>query len=206
MTTNALRHFVEQAFERLGPDLEAGFPDCFDWTMLCRDTPAMVERHTEGRFEATDARSAHFVQDRASEVFRFVHVATLIVLSATDEDVTDPHGALVGLSTPPEDEAEERFAALARDTLDAVEASFEDEDVLLDERGSAIRALVERSWGFVFELLEESGLFERAEDEVDAVDLEAALPVLAALARLGAVLAAMRWAAVYPDADARSPS
>lgn len=202
MTSSALRHYVGRAIETLAPRLESAFPACFDWPRLCRDTPAVAERSSAGVFDAADATAAHEIQDRSDALFRLAHVALLAVLSAVDPSVEDPDAALAAFGIAPDDEEEQRFEVLALEVLDAVEESFEDEGVDLDERGAAVRELVVRGWDAVQEIVDDSGLLARTDGDGEEEDAEAcARSVLGAIVRLAVVLAAMRWLARYPDAD-----
>ena len=59
MTTSALQNFLEHALEVHAPAMEHSFPGCFDWARLCRDVPALVERASDGRFDALDSVRSH---------------------------------------------------------------------------------------------------------------------------------------------------
>lgn len=201
MSTPALRHFLAHAVETHGPGLDRAFPGCFDWRRLCRDTPVMLERATRGAFDTSDAARVHLIQERAEAIFRTAHVATLAVRSAMDAGDVDPDALLDGLATPPDEDEEDRFEARVVDSLDAVESSFEDDEVELDRGGLEIRNLVAVTWAPVHELLEENEALEPVPDSDHADAIRAARPVLLALIRVAAILAAIRWLARYPGHD-----
>jgi hypothetical protein len=201
MTSAALRHYVDRVLDRHAASLDASFPGGFDWRRLCRDAPGMAERATGGRFDAEDLGRAHALQSRAEALFGLAHLAALAILCATLEDEPDPEAAFEAFARPPDDEEEERFEVLAAEVLGPVEESLEDEDVALDPRGIDARDLFTRVWPAVAQLVEESGLLTEVESDLSADDVEAARPVLAALARVAAILAALRWLAEYPDLE-----
>lgn len=201
MTSAALRHYVGHVLERHAGGLDAAFPGGFDWRRLCRDAPAMVQQASEGRFDADDLGRAHALQARAEALFGLAYLAALAMLSATLEDEPDPEAAFEVFARPPGDEEEERFAVLAAEVLGPLEESFEDADVRLDERGVDARDLFGRVWPTVVQLIDESALLVEVETDLSAEDVEAARPVLASLARVAALLAALRWMAEYPDQD-----
>ncbi len=186
----------------LAPTLDHAFPGCFDWRRLCRDTPAMLERATAGAFDASDATRAHAIQKRAEAVFRTAHVATLAVRGAMDAGEVDPDAMLDAFGESPGEEEEDRFEARVVESLDAVEASFEDDEVELDDRGLEVRNIVAVTWSHVHEFLEQNEALEPGSDPETAEALGAARPVLLALVRVAAILAALRWLARYPGDDA----
>ena len=221
MSTPSLRHFIDRALAMYVPRLDHAFPGCFDWARLCAETPEMVERVSEGRFDARDAAAQQDVLQAADEVFRLAHVSTLAVLSAGRVEEDDPEEFLDSFGTPPDDEEEQRFEVLAGELLGPLEESLADDGVRLDERGYLARDLAEQVWPIVETVLVETAHFGAAgadtddadTDDADAEDRDAddmasadeseeasRRPVLLALARVASILAILRWMAALEDA------
>lgn len=200
MNTGALRHFLERAIDRHAATLDAAFPPCFDWQALCRDAPAMVERASEGAFDAADPATAETLVAQADVAFRIAHVAALAVLCVAEDRSGDPEGDLETFAAAPEDREEEDFALLVAEVLGPAEAFLQDPEVDLDERGVEAQRLFAEAWPLASELLVLSGLFGPVEGSDVPPAEEAAVPVLAALGRLAVLLAVLRWMARYPDA------
>lgn len=210
MSTPALRHFVERALGVLAPAFEDGFPRCFDWWRLCRDTPAIVERAGGGSVDADDRTWSAGVQQRAESVFRFAHVAALALHCAGHLDDVDPEAALDRFLAEPEDEEEDRFEVLVEQVLSPLEESLLDDGVRLDERGELARSLLDSAWPHVQGMLvdvpgldDAEALDEEGRDEEgEGGPREEEWTVLVALARVAAILATFRWMAAYPDVEA----
>lgn len=193
MTTSALQHFLEHALEVRAPVLEHSFPSVFDWKRLVRDVPALVERATDGRFDALDSFAAHRVQDQADAVFRTAHTVALGVICAADDETADPEAVLDRFDEAPADEVEEAFEVLVTEVLGPAEAFLSDADVMLDERGLETQRLYALAWSHVSEYVARLGMLLGADG--DPVPDDEAYGVLMALARVGALLACLRWMA-----------
>ena len=193
MTTSALQHFLEHALEVHAPAIEHSFPSVFDWQRLVRDTPALVERASEGRFDVGDSFATHRLQDQADAVFRTAHTVALGVICAADDETADPEAVLDRFDDPPDDEVEEAFEVLVSEVLGPAEAFLSDADVMLDERGLETQRLHMLVWPHVSEYVARLGILLGADDE-PAPD-EEAYGVLMALARVAALLACLRWMA-----------
>ncbi len=193
MSTSALQHFLEHALEVHAPVLERSFPGCFDWARMCRDAPALVERASEGRFDASDSGASHHLQEQADAVFRTAHTIALGVFCAADDDTVDPEDVLDRFDRPPEDEVEERFEVLVSEVLGPAEAFLVDPEVMVDERGVEVLRLHGVAWPHVAEYVARLGILLGADDAPPVSD--EAYGVLMALARVATLLAALRWMA-----------
>jgi hypothetical protein len=181
--TAALRHFLERAAERHGDDFEDWFPGAFDWEALCDDAPAMAERL--GRVVGGDEADEALVEF-AGAVFRAAHLAALSVLSCEADG--DPETTLDRLARPLDDEEEETFERLARETLGPLEEAMADEEEPeLDPEAATALALASLAWESSEPLLAEGIRAAAASGEEERV--------LVGIARLAEILAAFRWLA-----------
>ncbi len=196
----ALQHFLERAAADHIEAFDAWFPAGFDWARLCGDVPRLAR---EGGV-ATEGLPDEDLVKMARAVFRGAHLFTLAVLAAGSEGRGDPQDLLSRLTSPPDEEVEEHFLALAEELLPSVEARIpietsgaeqsappKDDDEGVDEAEAAIRravALVRATAPAVEHVLanDESRVFARAGETAG---------VLWALARVAAALAALRWMA-----------
>lgn len=202
MSTPALRHFVERALGVHAPRFEDGFPGCFDWRGLCRDTPALVERAGGGSSDGADRSWSAGVQERADAVFRFAHTVALAVLCASNEDEEDPEALLDAFAEPPDDDEEDRFGDLVVDVLEPLERNLADESVLLKGAAETARELFDRVWPPIPQMLAELEAQREEGDDEDEAAQDEEWSVLLALARVAVILAVLRWMASRPADDA----
>ena len=194
MSEAALRHFVEEALATRSTSFDRWFPAVFDWRALCDDVPQMVAQASGGWVDDDDAEVHETLRARASAHFRFAHVASLAVLAARTSDAEDPGALLDDLTREPDDDEEERLAALVGTDLGAVEAHVAGSDDVgaLSPAGVALADLFTLVWPDVEDFLDMSGL----RDPAEALSVEGvARPVLLGVARIGALLACARWLA-----------
>lgn len=184
----ALRHWVEEALARRGPALEAAFPPCFDWDALCADAPRFVRLVDAAALDEDDLEGGALACAQARDVLRLAYVATLAILAAGVGRV-DPDESLGGLESL-SDEEEEAFEDLVADSFESLERA------LVGQGVPARRGREGRAWKLV----------EAAAPALDALVAEAGLPaapvgaaagrtVLWNLARIGLLLAVLRWLA-----------
>jgi hypothetical protein len=194
MSGAALRRFVDRALEKHGRTLDAWFPGSFDWRALCADAPDMARRAAVGREE--DGLEDDELEEAAEGTFRLAHVSALAALAVAAEGDADPYTLLERLTTPPRDEAEERFEALAERALGPVEESLGGVEVALDADGSRAEALAAAAWPAVEPVVAEhlESLERMGEDVPDA-----ARGVLVGVARVATILAAFRWMAAASE-------
>ena len=200
MSSSALEHFLEHALAAHAPTLEHSFPACFDWMRLVRDTPALAERASGGRFDALDRVRAHHLQDQADAVFRTAHTIALGVICAADDETADPEEVLDRFDDVPEEEEEERFEVLVSEVLGPAEAFLVDPEVELDARGVHVQRLHGLAWPYVAEYVARLRVLAESDDLGASVtdgdcDSEAEYGVLLALARVATLLACLRWMA-----------
>ncbi len=194
MSTDALRHFVEEAMGTYGDGFLDWFPGCFHWAGLCADAPAMVA-NVEGVAPdeaADDLESAAEIIERAERVFRFAHLGSLAVLAASGIEDADPPETLARLVEEPDDGEEAYFESLAAEVLGPLEEYLAGEDVALDARGEQAYALFDAAWPVVATYLAEPDLLGEADDEDDA-HANAERSILQGIAVVGTCLAAFRW-------------
>lgn len=184
--SSSLKHFLEHAAGANLPTFEAWFPACFDWARLCGDVPRMARAAGLPLAEDDDIE----LERMARALFKAGHLFTLAVLAAGSSAERDPEMLLEALTSPPEDEEEERFEALVGESLQEAEALLGGEGADHAHGPEVARpvALVSASWPAVEHLLQSdpSKLLERAGP---------ASGLLSGIARLGALLAAFRWLA-----------
>jgi hypothetical protein len=186
VTASALRHFVERAADRHGPSFADWFPRSFDWEALCSDAPAMAA--SLGRAAASVSEDRR-LEAAAEAAFRAAYLAGLAVLSAAAEGEDDPDGLLARLASAPDDEEEAEFARLAEDCVGDVEEVLGGEDgPAREEEAAEALHLAEVAWPAVEAILGEA-VAEAAGDDEEA-------GVLFGLARVGVILAGIRWMTV----------
>lgn len=190
--SEALRHFVEQALGTRLADFDDWFPPVFDWRALCADVPAMVQTASQGWIDADDASISETLRRRAQDFFRHGHLVGLAVLVAKTADENDPDGLLARLTAAPPESQEQVIGRLARTQLGPVEAALGGADGALDDEGTALETLFLFTWTDVENLL---GLEDPEEGEDGFEALAVARPVLIGVARIGVLLAGIRWMA-----------
>ena len=183
----ALKHFLERAAgDHLG-SFDLWFPGCFDWRALCADVPAMLEA-SGLPVPATEGDTTDLVTT-AGAVFRAGHLFTLVVLAAAAEGQRDPQEVLDHLTGRLDEDEEAHFEESAATVLgDVEELLLEGDDAAAGAVAHRAADLVRASWPAVEHLLgsDEGRLFERSGE---------AASILWSVARVGAILAALRWIA-----------
>lgn len=197
MSGETVRHVVERALERHAEGFEGWFPAPFDWRSLCADAPQMalkLERREPAQDPEADAALVPELDlvEAAEQVFAHAYLGALAGIALTSDDERDPDLLVERLLDPLDDEAEERFEALATGSLGRVERALAGQGETLDEESveAAAHTLVEAAWPGVEVSLESLAPFDPERD----VDLPHGVrQVLSGLARLAAILAAFRW-------------
>jgi len=194
VTSNALRHFVEEAMGAYGDDFLDWFPGSFHWARLCADAPAMVAsvEGVDPDEALDDLESTEAVRERAERVFQFAHLGSLAVLSASGVEDANPPETLARLVDDPDEGEEAYFESLAGEVLGPLEEYLAGADVVLDERGEQAYALFDVAWSVVSGFLSEAELLSDEPDEDDAHG-NAEHSVLQSVAVVGTCLATFRW-------------
>lgn len=195
MASPAEKHFLEEIIGVYEPLFEDVFPDCFDWLALCEDAPTMMAQLVQRDPTEVPREQEAVVRSRARRIFRHAWLSTLAALVMTDEEETDPHGAMEALLEPLSSESEATFTQVTDDLLEPLEAHLAGETPLLDSRGEEALEDAESAWPMVTEVLHEDGLFGTDEDLLPARDEEEAqglLTVYRGLARVAVLLGAFR--------------
>ena len=187
--SQALEHYLQHAASVYVPRFDAWFPTTFDWERLCADVPDMARRLGTALPEHEDERD---LVAAAQVVFRAGHLCGLALLAAVAEGTADPSELLERAAQAPGEDEEQYFDELVGTCLGPIETQLGGESVPGEdapdgvERGILLYGAV---WPAVSRVLaaDESRVFERAGE---------AAGVLWGVARVGVVLAALRWMAV----------
>ena len=175
-----------------GPSFERWFPSTFDWRAICGDAPQMAIQAQLFDPDADEA-SRRAVSEAAGEYLRLGYLGGLASLAVRIEDAPDPEGQVSTWVEELEDDAEARFADLAANTLDALEAWLAQADDAPAQPTSAPPGaaeahprwlLAQAAWAPLATWLADSAPQTRTRLR----------PVLVGFARLGAALASVRVA------------
>jgi hypothetical protein len=177
-----LKQLVGRVIERHGADFDHWFPASFDWRGACSDAAGMAERAGSKRPLSDEGRAA--LAAAAGEHFRLGYLAGLLVLAAHDPHDPDPEGLVAQLVEPLDDEEEELFGALVVDHMDAIEARLAGGEQAHPPGTERIVRYAERAWAPLATWFAASPRNQRTPWR----------PFLLAFGRLGAGLAALRWA------------
>ncbi len=185
----ALLHWVEEAVDRRGDGLYAAFPGCFDGERLCGDAAELARGVDPAAVDEADHAAASQLSAEARKVLRLAYVSTLAVLAAMLHVEGDPDAALESLEQLAEEE-EDEFEELVGDTLEPLERA------LAGQETPARRGATGRAWLLVATAAPALELIiSRAGISADPVGGQAGRTVLWGVARVGLVLAALRWLA-----------
>ncbi len=192
MTSVPLRHFVEEAFGRYGPQFGGHFPAGFDWLALCASAPHLAERIDVDAVDSSDETQAAPVRKRAFLYFQFGYIVALSALALRAPYPWAPEDALELLMGPLSGEQESAFVALCESVLGPVEHALATDDDGSAELVEGLVDLAEVAWSATLDLM--------AETIPDASDAPAVRAVCVGLARTSSVLAAFRWVVGAPTA------
>lgn len=196
---------MERALEKHGEAVESALPAPFDWRALCADAPEMARRLRAGDAsgeegpEAGDGEEGDVspeldLVEAAEQTFLRSYLGGLAGIALQVEDERDPDALLEALLERLEDEDEEHFEDLVATSLARVERSLAGQGEALDEETAegAAALLTDAAWPSVEVALEGLAPF----DPDSGLELPHSVrQVLSGVARLAAILAALRWIA-----------
>lgn len=194
----AVRGWVADAEDLVGPTFDVWFPEAFDWRAFCSDVPRMVER-LGARWTGPNAPAARArLEDVAGAAFRGSYVATLALLSGYDRGA-DPEDAFDALTRPLSDAEAEGFERAveedlggAEEAMSAGEGGAGGGDVSEGAREAARTAAIV---GPTVRALLAEGMEGAARSLASlSVPMEPAAKVLAGVVNVGIAVAALRYA------------